>query len=588
MKEVCAAFGIPIERGNFIKLRLDENTASTKLYLNKGSGHDRFYDFGSHIGGDCINLVQEYTRCSWQDAIEAVADAFGIQPVNNFDYEQRGVLTDRQWAKLGVYGDMVSKNLDFDLERFSPESAAKYAAKYRMPVNELREKQPKFYIAAILRNRAFPHVYDLRNGYYMQIHSEQSLHKQIAGYADQKFLSDDRKQELEKACRDLVSAEKLLKMALRGTDVRFTFREYNLEKDWEDVLQGKISFEVGPTNNIDIKKYAQKNNLELMYAKISEDEYFALPSDEVPHAAFLKRDSINLVYTSREAEQIEKMFGISQITGEKVSENKPIEPVAQPEADGLRKNTDDEIRAYDKNDNIVASWRESDGVPNLDAIRQNIAKVVVPAGATAISDYAFVNCTNLEEVIFEENSLLKALGSGVFCGCSSLTSVEIPASVVALGENVFLGCCNLTEISVPMDNVSFESIDGNLYNKGATTLIQYAAGKPDSAFIVPISVVEIGDWAFGYAENLKSVSALPGVTTIGSQAFTGCSNLESVELPTSAVSVAEDAFSGCKCLIRKESLDKRIAQAEEKGSDGNHSGAMEAPEKHAMNREEAI
>ena len=325
IKEVCAVFGIPVERGDFIKLRPDEKTASTKLYLNKGAGHDRFYDFGSHIGGDCIQLIQEYRQCSWQDALEDVADAFGIQPVNNFEYEQRGVLTDRQWGKLGVYGDSVSKNLDFDLERFSVESAAKYAEKYRMPVNVLREENPKFYITAILRNRAFPHVYNLRNYYYMQIYSEQTLQKDVAGHADRKFLSDDRINELNRTVQELESVEKLLRMALRGTDVRFTFRGYNLEKDWDDILQAKISFEIGPQNNYDIKKYAQKHGCELLYATLSDSDYFTRASSdsEVPHAAFIRGNSVKLVYASDAADQIEEMFGLQKgaLTQESRGEN---------------------------------------------------------------------------------------------------------------------------------------------------------------------------------------------------------------------------------------------------------------------------
>ena len=308
--EVCAAFGISVNRGGFIKLRPEEKTASTKLYINKGNGHDRFYDFGSQKGGDCINLVQEYTQCSWQSALEAVADIFGIQPVNNSEYDQRGTLNNLQWAKLGIDGDMVTKNLDFDLERFSPESALKYAGKYQMTVNELRESNPSFYIAAIIRNRAFPHVYGLRNAYFMQIHSEQSFIKSITGNTAP-TPSDRFLKEIEVQRKTVVTAEKLLRMALRGTDVKFASREYNVEKDWEDMLRGQISFEVGPKTNVEIKQYAQKEHLDVLYRKISVDEYYTPDVEDLEDAsfaAFLKGETVNLVYTSKEAEQIDRLF----------------------------------------------------------------------------------------------------------------------------------------------------------------------------------------------------------------------------------------------------------------------------------------
>lgn len=315
IKDVCAAFGIPVERSNFIKLRPSEKTASTKLYINKGKGYDRFHDFGTNEGGDCINLIENWRGCSWQQALEAVADAFGIQPVNNFDYEQRGMLSDVQWAKIGIYGDLVTKNLDFDLERFSVDSAMKYASKYQMTVNQLRETDPNFYIAAILRNKAFPFVYDMRNSYFMMIYQVQSLIKHFDPMAKIELLPEDSARELEESRQQLTKAEKLLKMALRGTDVRFSFRDYNLERDWEDLLQGKISFEIGPKSNIEIKQSARKDNLDVLYKEMSADEYFdAIPMDlsEVSYAAFLKGDKVNLVYTSREAEEIEKLFDVSK------------------------------------------------------------------------------------------------------------------------------------------------------------------------------------------------------------------------------------------------------------------------------------
>lgn len=324
IKDVCTSFGIPVERGNFIKLRPEERTASTKLYTNNSKGHDTFKDFGSGAYGDCINLIEHWLGCSWQSALESIADTFGIQPVNNFDYEQRGILNDAQWAKIGVYGDKVAKNLDIDLEKFSPDSALKYASKYQMTVNQLREDNPNFYIAAILRNKAFPCVYGMRNAYFMTIYQEQTLQKSIAGCSKLELLSESSANDIEATRQRLTSAEKLLKLALRGTDLKFSSREYNLEKDWEDMLAGKISFEIGPNNNIEIKNRAKKDNLDVLYNKIPANDYFTLvpmESTDLPYAAFLKGDTVNLVYTSREANEMDNIFHLSQSSPEKDLKN---------------------------------------------------------------------------------------------------------------------------------------------------------------------------------------------------------------------------------------------------------------------------
>jgi hypothetical protein len=45
---------------------------------------------------------------------------------------------------------------------------------------------------------------------------------------------------------------------------------------------------------------------------------------------------------------------------------------------------------------------------------------------------------------------------------------------------VFYGCGKLTSITVDENNKNYCSIYGNLYNKNAITLIQYATGKTDT------------------------------------------------------------------------------------------------------------
>ena len=62
--------------------------------------------------------------------------------------------------------------------------------------------------------------------------------------------------------------------------------------------------------------------------------------------------------------------------------------------------------------------------------------------------YLFLNCTNLKEVIFPDDSecSLTSFSSGTFRGCTSLETISIPASVSYLNSQVFVGCNNLKEI----------------------------------------------------------------------------------------------------------------------------------------------
>ena len=62
------------------------------------------------------------------------------------------------------------------------------------------------------------------------------------------------------------------------------------------------------------------------------------------------------------------------------------------------------------------------------------------------------------------------------------------------------------------------------------------------------SVTSIGDGAFFYCSNLKTVTIPNSVTSIGLEAFCCCSNLTSVIVPNSVTSIGYDAFGECGSL----------------------------------------
>ena len=98
----------------------------------------------------------------------------------------------------------------------------------------------------------------------------------------------------------------------------------------------------------------------------------------------------------------------------------------------------------------------------------NIKKVVIKKGVTAIADFAFKGCKKLKEIILP--STLKKIGACAFEGCpiknitipksvksiepgafagSSIKSITIPKTVKKLGEGVFGDCKKLESITMP-------------------------------------------------------------------------------------------------------------------------------------------
>ena len=153
-----------------------------------------------------------------------------------------------------------------------------------------------------------------------------------------------------------------------------------------------------------------------------------------------------------------------------------------------------------------------------------MTNVAIPGSVTAIGDYAFFGCASLLEITIPSG--VTSIGNSVFARCVSLTNVMIPDSLTSIATNrmgtlsSFSGCTNLTAIEVDPENPVYSSLEGVLFDKGQTTLLQCPSGK-EGAYAIPGSVTRIGISAFSFCSGLTHV-AIPGsVASIGNEAFKG-------------------------------------------------------------------
>ncbi|MBR0037197.1 MAG: leucine-rich repeat domain-containing protein [Bacteroidales bacterium] len=176
------------------------------------------------------------------------------------------------------------------------------------------------------------------------------------------------------------------------------------------------------------------------------------------------------------------------------------------------------------------------------------------------------------------------IGAYAFQGCSRITSITFPNSLLDIGNDAFYGCENLQKVVVPnigswckvsfKDNpfgyVRFFNMEEGIAEMGyarlysdenteiinleipesVTSISNYAFSNCISlqSVSIPNSVTTIGNYAFSSCKNLQSIAIPNGVTTIGNYAFSGCMSLQSVSIPHSVKSV-ETVFNGCDSLF---------------------------------------
>ena len=146
------------------------------------------------------------------------------------------------------------------------------------------------------------------------------------------------------------------------------------------------------------------------------------------------------------------------------------------------------------------------------------------ASITVISQSAFTQLSNLEEVLFENNSKLNTISLNAFRDLTKLKFINIPDNVEIIGRNAFRDCSSLTDVVIHAKTVHSQAFMGCV--------------------------------------SLTSVTIESSVKTIQSKAFSGCSSIEIVEMkapecpdisdinPNIFVDVSED----CK-LIYPEGSD---------------------------------
>ena len=188
-----------------------------------------------------------------------------------------------------------------------------------------------------------------------------------------------------------------------------------------------------------------------------------------------------------------------------------------------------------------------------------------PESVTSIGYFAFSNCSALKHITIPNK--VETVKMYSFEGCSSTNTINIPPSLLSIEPYAF----NWTsgEVIVDTNNPNYSSLDGVLFNKDHTSLIQFPTSKL-GAYLMPNTINHIsirafaackistisfssnlestGYSAFAFSDSLKKLTISPTIKHIDNESFYFCKNLEEVTLSEGIISIGERAFNWCFSL----------------------------------------
>lgn len=147
--------------------------------------------------------------------------------------------------------------------------------------------------------------------------------------------------------------------------------------------------------------------------------------------------------------------------------------------------------------------------------------------------YAFEGCTSLESVKLSNS--IATISAGAFNGCTALSSVELPESLKVIEDAAFSRCSSLPKIDLP-DNV----------NQIKSFAFQDCISL--SEIHLPAKLNEIQNGGFSGCFSLKEIDFPFYLELIGEEAFAGCSSLERIDNGWNIKEIESYAFYNCSSL----------------------------------------
>ena len=186
--------------------------------------------------------------------------------------------------------------------------------------------------------------------------------------------------------------------------------------------------------------------------------------------------------------------------------------------------------------NVTLTWDRTNGRKNFDDGPSSYkGDISIPS---------FIITGENGEFVFR----VMEIDQNAFYGCTEVTSINIPFSVLRIVDGAFKDCTGLKSITVNENNQTYQDIDGVLYSNDKRMLIKYPAKKELTDYVISEEVGIICTEAFKDNTFLKKISVGNFVTAISDRSFMNCTALEEVELGGNVRIIGAQSFNNCPNL----------------------------------------
>lgn len=165
--------------------------------------------------------------------------------------------------------------------------------------------------------------------------------------------------------------------------------------------------------------------------------------------------------------------------------------------------------------------------------RGNTSIKKVTFGGKCVSVYSnmFENCTSLTEINIP--ATVTSLAANAFAN-TGIASLDLHGGIATISSSAFQGCKNLTTVKL---NEGTTFIDALAFN-----------GSPVSSLSLPVSLTTIGKQAFNNCALTGDIVLPASVARINDLAFSGNTTMKTMALPASLTNLGEGVFQGCTGL----------------------------------------